>query len=116
MGAAGPGALPQADGLGLHRGERARVLPLPPVSPAPRSARWNGRGGRVREGPAGEGHRHTRNGCAVDGPRLRGAHDPARQPGAVDSLEETHAMSFHPAHDLGTWVGAALTLFVFSFL
>ena len=45
VGAAGAGALPPADGGGLHRGERARVLPVPPVRPAARAcwAAWRAR-------------------------------------------------------------------------
>ena len=43
-------ALPPADGVGLHGGEHARVLPVPPVRPAARAARRHGGRGRVREG------------------------------------------------------------------
>ena len=52
VGAAGELALPPADGLGLHGGERARVLPVPAVRPAARPAGRHGRRGRVREARA----------------------------------------------------------------
>jgi len=34
----------------------------------------------------------------------------------VDEGKEAPSMSFHPTGDLGIWVGAVLTLFIFSFL
>jgi hypothetical protein len=78
-------ALPPADDLRLHRGERARVLPVPPVraSCAGCSAAWPGP--PSTRSCAARRVRHARHGRAVAGARVRGAVHRAGERRAVDA-------------------------------
>src|SRR5262245_26382732 len=111
MGPAGAGAVPHSHGGGRHGGERARVLPVPPVPSAPRVARWDGGRGRVREESRREGARDPGDGRPVAGARVRRAVHPARQRRPVGQAEAGMTPDV-----VGTWLAALLTLCIFSFL
>src|SRR5262249_31286536 len=111
VGAAGDLAFPPADGLRLHRGERAGVLPLLAVGPVEGAARRHGWRGRVREAARREGLGHARHGRPVAGAPVRGAVHRDGQRRAVEQAEDAVSPS-----QLGVWVAALLTLCIFSFL
>src|SRR5262249_23188398 len=96
-----------------HRRQRAGVLPVSAVGAAARHARRHGGSRGVREGARRARLGHPRHGRAVAGPPVRGAVHPGRPRDPV--LARTEVL-MHVSHDLGVWVGALLTLFIFSFL